>query len=157
MTMRQRHGQATDKGNRPKNQDRLMAHQLSTHQHCFGVFDGHGENGEKVADYVAAEMAKRLDAELKALGDDGAKSVDRVSAMLQRVFDAIDEDLLSSEDIDTYMSGSTAIIALFLPNGQLVVAGCGDSRALLVRQRDGPGSDVADFEQLSTYVHHQSM
>ncbi|CAM9699077.1 unnamed protein product, partial [Scytosiphon promiscuus] len=113
------------------NQDRgLISHpSLNRAKHTiFGVFDGHGENGEHVAAYTMREVPRRLELHPESLRDP-------VSA-LEDVFLGINSSLPKS-GINALFGGCTAVVAL-VRGPRVWVANAGDSRALVAgRGRDG--------------------
>ncbi|CAM9501980.1 unnamed protein product [Ectocarpus sp. 6 AP-2014] len=113
------------------NQDRgLISHpSLNRAKHTvFGVFDGHGENGEHVAAYTMREVPRRLELHPESIRDP-------VSA-LEDVFLDINASLPKS-GINAVFGGCTAVVAL-VRGPRVWVANAGDSRALVAgRGKDG--------------------
>ncbi|CAM9423220.1 unnamed protein product [Ectocarpus fasciculatus] len=113
------------------NQDRgLISHpSLNRAKHTvFGVFDGHGENGEHVAAYTMREVPRRLELHPESIRDP-------VSA-LEDVFLDINSSLPKS-GINAVFGGCTAVVAL-VRGPRVWVANAGDSRALVAgRGKDG--------------------
>ncbi|CAB1120998.1 unnamed protein product [Ectocarpus sp. CCAP 1310/34] len=113
------------------NQDRgLISHpSLNRAKHTvFGVFDGHGENGEHVAAYTMREVPRRLELHPESIRDP-------VSA-LEDVFLGINSSLPKS-GINAVFGGCTAVVAL-VRGPRVWVANAGDSRALVAgRGEDG--------------------
>ena len=85
------------------------------------VFDGHGEQGQRVSEYAIIRLAELIQA--KAIVDtDPAKA-------LSDAFVRIDGEVLASKDMDTSESGTTAC-AMYFCEDQLWTATLGDSRAV---------------------------
>lgn len=92
----------------------------------FGVFDGHG--GYQVAQLVAEKIPRILAEKLKE-GCDAAEA-------LKESFQSMDSELMGCGTF--HRMGSTAVCALLLREGEklrLLCANCGDSRAVLCRNR----------------------
>lgn len=89
----------------------------------FGVlFDGHGKEGQKISQFCKEFMSSYFLANTR-------KFKKNVSKTLEDLVLLTDRELCSSE-IDTYLSGSTAI-AIVLNSDGVFVASLGDSRAIL--------------------------
>lgn len=87
-----------------------------------------GEDGQKAAIYARDRMGE-------ILKDCGPEVIAGPVPQLERVFQQVHNDLVSQESIDTYMSGTTAIVALVVDN-TVHVANVGDGR-LCVYKHDG--------------------
>jgi serine/threonine protein phosphatase PrpC len=92
----------------------------------FAVFDGHGTEGHKAANFVKEMFVKVLENYRQLL------IVDPATAM-KRAFRDIHDLLIENDDIDTYMSGTTASVVVWRGD-QLIVANLGDSRVVLGRK-----------------------
>ncbi|XVF53420.1 hypothetical protein PTKIN_Ptkin05aG0098400 [Pterospermum kingtungense] len=94
----------------------------------FGVYDGHG--GSRVAEECKEKLHKVLMEE--TVGEDNKEGcgIDWGRTM-ERCFEKIDEEVNRGR-MGEEMVGSTAVVAV-VGNGKLVVANCGDSRAVLSR------------------------
>ncbi|KAF6161175.1 hypothetical protein GIB67_007816 [Kingdonia uniflora] len=111
--------------------------QILSRMHFFGVYDGHG------CSHVAMSCRSRLHELVKEEIETDEVSVDWRLAMA-RSFKRIDDEVLGSSDgvdancrcelqapkCDTV--GSTAVVSVVTPD-KIVVANCGDSRAVLCR------------------------
>lgn len=97
----------------------------------FGVFDGHGRDGDLCSRFVRDNLNETLTAALKT-----SKSV---GAALTSSFVQLNRQLNAITKFDTYFSGTTAVTALIQTgaNGQplLHIANVGDSRAILGERR----------------------
>mgnify|MGYP002803560124 FL=1 len=92
----------------------------------FGVFDGHG--GYQVAQLAAEKMPRILAEKLK----EGCEAAEA----LKESFRSLDSELMGCGTF--HRMGSTAVCALLLREGEkvrLLCANCGDSRAVLCRNR----------------------
>ncbi|KAI8564684.1 hypothetical protein RHMOL_Rhmol03G0200600 [Rhododendron molle] len=118
--------------------------------HYFGVYDGHG--GTHVAALCKDRMHLLMEEELMRVGQAGAGSSSRrepaagglYRAAMRRCFERMDQVALSTcacgsigylcgcHPMEVALSGSTAVVALVTAN-HIVVANCGDSRAVLRR------------------------
>jgi len=94
----------------------------------FGVFDGHGKDGDLASYYARDKIPKCL-----AMW---AKSVNLRRAH-KKAFVDVNDKMCSNSVFDTMMSGTTAITAV-LKDDNLIVANCGDSRCVVaVDSEDG--------------------
>ncbi|XVE58654.1 hypothetical protein DITRI_Ditri04bG0186200 [Diplodiscus trichospermus] len=122
--------------------------------HFFAVFDGHGGPHvaalcrEKMHVFVEEELMRVDCTEEKELGRDrsskGARDEERWRKMMKRSFERMDEVATSAcacgsagcncrcHPMEVALGGSTAVVALLTPE-HIVVANCGDSRAVLSR------------------------
>ena len=115
-----------------ENQDAFIVHgQIGKDSQSFsvGVFDGHGPNGKFSSNFVAKEMVKQWQRyKLDAVPATEEITVGRI---LHNSCLKVNNDLSLSK-VDVYLSGSTAIMALFKDNF-LYTTNVGDSRAVLAR------------------------
>ncbi|VDP98675.1 unnamed protein product [Trichobilharzia regenti] len=88
----------------------------------FGVFDGHA--GSRVSELCAAKLLDKLDPSCTEL------DTTLVKRGIVNGFLAFDRDLASEDSNEK--SGSTAVVAFVTPT-HIIMANCGDSRAILVR------------------------
>ncbi|KAK2645299.1 hypothetical protein Ddye_020494 [Dipteronia dyeriana] len=109
--------------------------------HFFGVYDGHG--GCQVANYCRERMHLALSEEIESGkerfrdGNIGNNRQEQWKKALTSCFLKVDcEDAGSGrgEGVVPETVGSTAVVAIVLPT-QIVVANCGDSRAVLCRSK----------------------
>ena len=117
------------------NQDRGIVVRNFSNNHqtaLFGVFDGHGKRGERVAEYVMHEIPNRLQHRLLDL--------DRSFSDICRCVDA---DI--RPDMEPWSSGTTAVVAV-LQGKKLSISNVGDSRAVIGRRREeGQGSSPTRY------------
>jgi serine/threonine protein phosphatase PrpC len=110
------------------NQDRafvLSPFDLINGQNCqvLGVFDGHGDMGEVVAQYAVTELPKRLKAKLGHL-----KAGDNDKIIQQALIDSFIE---IDKDVPTKgVGGCTASVVLQI-GSKLYIANAGDSRSIV--------------------------
>jgi len=90
----------------------------------YGVFDGHGPNGDTVATWLTLNMPFAMQSALTGYEADAPTAIQR--AFLQMDSDC--KNILGAKTLE--MSGATATVALH-KDGKLLVAGLGDSRAVL--------------------------
>lgn len=101
------------------------------HVALAAVFDGHGPDGEN----AARTAARFLEEELRRPPAREASRQEKLTdAFLYDAFDAVDERLRKESYWTLSRSGTTCAAALITPD-ELVVASCGDSRALLLLAR----------------------
>ncbi|XP_021739060.1 probable protein phosphatase 2C 72 [Chenopodium quinoa] len=86
------------------------------------LFDGHGIYGHKVSMFVRNQLPALLLNQISSLEWDEACVVSS--------FEAMDELLRQSEDVDSTHSGATAVVVI-KQGADLVIANLGDSRAVL--------------------------
>ncbi|TYH55061.1 hypothetical protein ES332_D09G213400v1 [Gossypium tomentosum] len=93
----------------------------------YGVYDGHG--GSRVAEECKERLHKVLKEEIIEDGKGGCGI--NWGRTMERCFEKMDEEVNRGK-LGEEMVGSTAVVAV-VGNGKLVVANCGDSRAVLSR------------------------
>ncbi|KAE8719713.1 putative protein phosphatase 2C 8 [Hibiscus syriacus] len=93
----------------------------------YGVYDGHG--GFRVAEECKERLHKLLAEEMVEDNEKGS-GIDWGTTM-ERCFEKMDEEVNKGRQAEE-MVGSTAVVAV-VGDGRLVVANCGDSRAVLSR------------------------
>jgi len=104
----------------------------------FGVFDGHG--GTQVADHCAKILHKTVLNNFRQKQVQPASRDEKIKQSIKEAFVHTDKEILGiAERKNFQMTGSTAVCALLHGNPKLgtalrlVVANCGDSRAILCR------------------------
>ena len=128
------------------NQDRGIVCNFShIHQTAlFGVFDGHGKRGERVAEYVMHEIPNRLQHRLSDL-----------DCSFSETYLSVDAEIKRRPDMEPYHSGTTAVVAV-LQGKKLSISNVGDSRAVIGRRREGgqgsspytlPGGPAVDLSR----------
>ncbi|KAJ3276099.1 hypothetical protein HDV01_006269 [Terramyces sp. JEL0728] len=126
-------GAATDIGGKPEQQDDYLVlpnflvidNQIV---HLIGIFDGHGSDGKK-----AANEAKALFPTVLASLKDTIKE-DPLQA-LKNSFTIVNDNMRHNQAIDTYLSGTTAVISLIIDNN-LHVAHVGDSKLAIYKENE---------------------
>ncbi|KAH7511504.1 hypothetical protein ACOSP7_015121 [Xanthoceras sorbifolium] len=108
--------------------------------HFFGVYDGHG--GCQVANYCSKRMHSALIEEIESGkerlrdGNLGSNKEEQWKKAFTSCFLKVDGEIAGSgggeEVVAPETVGSTAVVAIVLPT-HIVVANCGDSRAVLCR------------------------
>ena len=107
------------------NQDRGCAcsrHVDGTNVALFCVFDGHGQHGEHVSEFVMTRAQTLLLAHASIVSGPG----DAIKASLLQT----DAELMADPTVHSQRSGTTAVVVLLCKN-QLWVGNVGDSRAVL--------------------------
>ncbi|CAK9142161.1 unnamed protein product [Ilex paraguariensis] len=113
-------------------------HENTTESHYFGVYDGHG------CSHVAMKCRDRLHELVKEEVENKVESADWERVMV-RSFYRMDKEVIAWDDgvlvancrcelqtPDCDAVGSTAVVSILTPN-KIIVANCGDSRAVLCR------------------------
>ncbi|XP_065851477.1 protein phosphatase 2C 56 [Euphorbia lathyris] len=112
----------------------LMNHKLGcSSAHFFGVYDGHG--GAQVADYcskrVHLALAEEIETAKAGLSENSWQ--DQWENALSNCFKKVDAETgEGGEEIAPETAGSTAVVSVVSPS-HVIVANCGDSRAVLCR------------------------
>ncbi|TPX57766.1 hypothetical protein PhCBS80983_g03587 [Powellomyces hirtus] len=133
----------SDIGRRSSQQDdSLIQSGIFPHKpnsHLFVILDGHGQDGAKVASFAKRTFLESvIEFEVRI-------AADPVKA-LKEIFNIVHEKIANNQAIDSYMSGSTASLALIVGT-TLMVAHVGDSRIVLGRASE---SGSIDIKQLTT-------
>lgn len=121
-----KYGSSSDCGRRPYQQDDYL---IITNlfglkdTHLFAVFDGHGDDGAKASQYIKKILPDFLNKYQSKFLEDSR-------ATLNIIYDEMADMLCENEDIDTYISGTTAVIAIFHDN-KLIISNVGDSRVVV--------------------------
>jgi len=99
----------------------------------FGVFDGHGLNGEKIAKFVSTKLPKALQMCLQ--------KQNKPEKAFPKAFSMVSKELKASE-LKAFACGATASCAL-MNHQRIVLAHLGDSLVTISsRARDGSGNVV---------------
>lgn len=117
---------------KPQNQDRVLI--LSPvpscpKAHLFAVFDGHGEEGHLVSQYLKEAVAEKVTSLLASLP---SAPVSVLVVKLTALFAQLQNELCDAE-FNVDLSGSTAVLVLVIDD-LLLCANVGDSRAVLIRK-----------------------
>lgn len=101
----------------------------------FAVYDGHG--GSNAADLCRDRLHELLSSEMEASGGGAGREVDW-SKVMASCFEKMDEEVCgsgSSPDgaVSEATVGSTAVVVVVVGREEIVVANCGDSKAVLCR------------------------
>lgn len=111
------YGIKCSQGTRPYMQDRHFAGLLCDETHFFAVYDGHGRNGEEVAQHCADKLYENV----QKLIEEGLD----IGTALRRAFFTTDETAPGAAE-----AGSTAAVVI-LQNDMYWIAHCGDSRVIV--------------------------
>ncbi|KAL6534032.1 hypothetical protein OROHE_013865 [Orobanche hederae] len=107
--------------------------------HFFGVYDGHG--GSQVANYCRERIHRALTEELQIITasmNDGSTCEEHWRRAFTRCFIKVDDELGRKARVEPIVPetvGSTAVVAVVC-SSHIIVANCGDSRALLCRGKE---------------------
>lgn len=125
---------STDGAKSHVNQDRSFIHEVAPNVTVFAVFDGHGDHGHHVAQYVSNAFQQQLiidfprpssQAELLTFSKSFTEA--QILSWLRKNFTEIDRRLVESSGIDCVYSGCTASVALRFESS-IIVAYVGDSK-----------------------------
>ncbi|CAD8138133.1 unnamed protein product [Paramecium octaurelia] len=111
------------------NQDSLAIKQNLCNQsnwHLFGIFDGHGQNGHLVSQFVSRHLPKAIE---NLLMQNYVTNPNLLSKSLQIAFQQVEQDLVDKTNIACNFSGSTAVVILLIES-RIYCANLGDSRAV---------------------------
>ena len=112
-----------------------------THTHTvFGVFDGHGQVGHTVSQFVKRKWPENMDRALMKGETKNPGNGEQVRKMLERSFTETNKMLEMDRQIDSSLSGTTATggVVYGPPSRRLVaIANAGDSRCIIATERDG--------------------
>lgn len=103
----------------------------------YGVFDGHGQNGHDVSNFVREILPKAFLAHPE-------RDTNTKKAMVE-VFAQTQQFIVAERSIDAQTSGTTGTLAYWrIPENELWVAHCGDSRAMVLYEKGGKpnGADL---------------
>ncbi|KAE8682623.1 Protein phosphatase 2C 77 [Hibiscus syriacus] len=116
-----------------------FAHQTA---HFFGVYDGHG--GSQVANYCSERLHFALAQEIESVKEcqSNASIADGCQELWKKAFTncfvKVDAEIVGKSDQEPVAPetvGSTAVVALIF-SSHIIVANCGDSRAVLCRGKE---------------------
>jgi serine/threonine protein phosphatase PrpC len=102
--------------------------------HWFSVFDGHGPDGHKCAEYATEHIPTLFVSELSNGGS--------VKSALEKSHLTTHEQILTESSIETRQSGTTAI-SLLLENNKCFVSNVGDSTCILGSRTTTDGTMTA--------------
>jgi len=112
-----------------------------THTHTvFGVFDGHGQVGHTVSQFVKRKWPENMDRALMKGETQNPGNGEQVRKMLERSFTETNTMLEKDRQIDSSLSGTTATggVVYGPPSRRLVaIANAGDSRCIIATERNG--------------------
>ncbi|CAD8055375.1 unnamed protein product [Paramecium sonneborni] len=111
------------------NQDSLAIKQNignQNDQHLFGIFDGHGQSGHLVSQFVSKQLPKVIENQLV---QNYVNNPNQFSQSLQVAYKQVEYDLVDKTNIECNFSGSTGIVIL-LKGSRIYCANVGDSRAV---------------------------
>eukprot|EP01056_Protomagalhaensia_sp_Gyna25_P002470 Protomagalhaensia_sp_Gyna_25__2469@NODE_237_length_4229_cov_30_240811_g184_i0_p2_GENE_NODE_237_length_4229_cov_30_240811_g184_i0NODE_237_length_4229_cov_30_240811_g184_i0_p2_ORF_typecomplete_len568_score98_01PP2C/PF00481_21/3_9e42PP2C_2/PF13672_6/6e14SpoIIE/PF07228_12/30SpoIIE/PF07228_12/0_044RskA/PF10099_9/0_0065RskA/PF10099_9/1_4e03_NODE_237_length_4229_cov_30_240811_g184_i0821785 len=116
------------------NQDRSFIHEVAPNLTVFAVFDGHGDHGHDVAQFVSQSFQQQLAIDFprptnaqELLNMSKSITEAQILTWLRKSFTEIDRRLVESSGIDCVYSGCTASVALRFDN-TIIVAYVGDSK-----------------------------
>jgi len=111
----------------------------------FAVFDGHGEHGHHVSNFLGKNL---LSFSVREMRQRGTRKL--TEQVLHGAFTSCNEALQRHDEINVHMSGSTCI-SVAIQDGELITANLGDSRALL-----GSFRDAAEVSRTTGRPLHES-
>lgn len=101
----------------------------------FGIFDGHGQYGDKCSHFSANELPQNLVKHMNKSGGLSSIDGDKMESVYTKAFIDTDKNLHSSA-VDDLLSGTTGVTIL-QKGDKLFVANVGDSRAIIASVVDG--------------------
>ena len=113
-------------GQTKTNQDSYLAKEedlINNKIYTFGVFDGHGLQG-----HLVSEEIKNF---LMTIPSEHYSSKQKIISM----FDSLSKNIENSNVVDSYCSGSTAVV-IHITKEKIICANCGDSRAILISDKN---------------------
>ena len=144
-------------GNRKINQDLYLV-QINFINiegfNLFGVLDGHGENGHKVAiftrDFIISELSKFFDQHKpNSLFEIYPLLKKNHFSIIKEIYQKADEEL-SNQNFNSKFSGTTCVV-VFQIGHKLICSNVGDSRAILIHT-----SEINDIKLSSTKIYELS-
>lgn len=116
------------RGQRDEQQDRFVVHKLNEKILVIAVFDGHGDDGGRIAEVAARMLPVILENRIGNIIDP-----QQIAKKLAESFLYIDETLAEKETTYSTESGTTGVVTIITPT-HYVSANVGDSRAVLLRR-----------------------
>lgn len=113
--------------------------------HFFGVYDGHG--GSQVANYCRDRLHSALSEELEVIANDETDDnncEEKWRRVFTKCFLKVDDEIggkASLKPLAPETVGSTAVVAVVC-SSHIIVANCGDSRAVLYRGKESMALSV---------------
>lgn len=89
--------------------------------HCFSVFDGHGPEGHRCAQFAAETLYPAFE----------KQSLHPLDVALERAHVATHKALVKNENIDSSRSGTTATSVLFQSDNTMIISNLGDSSCIM--------------------------
>lgn len=120
------------------NQDAYCVHENVTEDDAFfGVFDGHGKDGDGCAQFAKEDLPKRLFANLteyKNKHPEQHLTREQVQFVLKKSHVETNQNLRKNPNVDDSLSGTTAVSIYFHGRrSRITISNVGDSRAVLGR------------------------
>lgn len=115
--------------NNNHNHDQSQPHNKTA---LFGVFDGHGQCGQMIAEYTMNAVSVKLLSHPN-YPQEGNLEDSNVEQAFKDIFQEIDDETLMNEKLKSKHSGTTACVIL-LQGNNVWVANVGDSRAVAARR-----------------------
>lgn len=106
----------------------------------FGVFDGHGETGDKCSQFVRDHLPRLISSGIR---EDPKMNQAQLNGILQEAHNKCNKKLHRSPKVDCNWSGTTSITVFFRGDlNEITVSNVGDSRAVMgSEQGRGEGGD----------------
>ena len=103
--------------------------------HLFGVFDGHGSEGDLCSHFAGDNFGTVLARELRSAGGTKALEGSNMDKIYTNTFLRVNK-MLKQSGVDDSLSGTTGVTVLVVGD-KLIVGNVGDSRAIIASEIDG--------------------
>eukprot|EP00934_Nitzschia_sp_Nitz4_P007937 Nitzschia sp. Nitz4//scaffold21_size171442//104174//108556//NITZ4_002174-RA/size171442-augustus-gene-0.186-mRNA-1//1//CDS//3329542450//7927//frame0 len=115
-------GYYPDQHDKPNQDASFVQVGVTKNVHWFGVYDGHGRDGHKCAEFVTDHVPKEF---RKSLGQGGS-----LKSALEKAHIDVHDRLIGTAGIETQQSGTTATTLLMFED-KCIIGNVGDSTAIL--------------------------
>mmetsp|Transcript_98461 Transcript_98461/g.301208 ORF Transcript_98461/g.301208 Transcript_98461/m.301208 type:complete len:411 (-) Transcript_98461:91-1323(-) len=127
-------------GRAPPNQDSWCVHRVPQGVTAYGVFDGHGEKGHLISDYVKQVLPRSV---VQSVQSCEPSDADAQVGKVQACFQQVQKSLYAKPHLAVQQSGTTATLVLHdRENSRLLVSHVGDSTAVVVKSKVGTAHEM---------------
>jgi len=128
----------------------------------FGVFDGHGEKGHDVSEYVSKQITNFISQEIEQLEKETVEKLESdestVKGLLTTAIKKLSTDLKTkniNKILDSSKSGTTAVFGLRVGR-KVFICNIGDSRCIWAKKlHQGKNDDSAQLEAIQVTIDHK--